>query len=103
MITNHHALALERLFADWAALYATENTYFTFCLLSIRSKKWIVSPSLIHCNICLTFWLIYTGFVGEGMLTAAVAGSVFASPPPSHILTAICNVAAVSPGKEFAI
>lgn len=43
------------------------------------------------------------GFVGEGMLTAAVAGSVFASPPPSHILTAICNVASVSPGKEFTI
>lgn len=35
------------------------------------------------------------------MLTAAVAGSVFASPPPSHILTAICNVAAVSPGKSL--
>lgn len=34
------------------------------------------------------------GYVGEGMLTAAVAGSVFASPPPAHILTAIKNVAA---------
>lgn len=34
------------------------------------------------------------GYVGEGMLTAAVAGSVFASPPPAHVLTAIKNVAA---------
>lgn len=33
------------------------------------------------------------GYVGEGMLTAAVAGLVFASPPPAQILTAIKNVA----------
>lgn len=35
------------------------------------------------------------------MLTAAVAGSVFASPPPQHILTAIRNVASVCDGKNF--
>ncbi|XP_061162584.1 triokinase/FMN cyclase-like [Saccostrea echinata] len=29
------------------------------------------------------------GYVGRGMLTAAVAGAVFASPPPSSILTAL--------------
>ena len=29
------------------------------------------------------------GFVGQGMLTAAVAGSIFASPPPLDILAAI--------------
>ena len=29
------------------------------------------------------------GFVGQGMLTAAVAGSVFASPPPADIIAAI--------------
>ncbi|XP_002131279.2 triokinase/FMN cyclase [Ciona intestinalis] len=33
------------------------------------------------------------GFVGRGMLTAAVAGSVFASPPPNDILAAINAVA----------
>lgn len=97
-------MALERLFADWAALYATEKDLFYLLFVKYKVEKVdSFSPSLIHCNICLTFWLIYAGFVGEGMLTAAVAGSVFASPPPSHILTAICNVAAVSPGKEFAI
>ena len=29
-----------------------------------------------------------SGFVGSGMLNAAIAGSIFASPPPSHILHA---------------
>ncbi|KAG8271310.1 triokinase/FMN cyclase-like isoform X2 [Homalodisca vitripennis] len=43
------------------------------------------------------------GYVGEGMLTAAVAGSVFSAPPASHILTAVCNVAAVSPGGVLVI
>ena len=30
-----------------------------------------------------------SGFVGKGMLTAAVAGGVFASPPPGSILAAL--------------
>ncbi|XP_051174082.1 triokinase/FMN cyclase-like isoform X2 [Leptopilina boulardi] len=30
-----------------------------------------------------------SGFVGSGMLNAAIAGSIFASPPPSHILYAL--------------
>jgi len=30
-----------------------------------------------------------TGFVGEGLLSAAVSGSIFASPPAGHILAAI--------------
>eukprot|EP00128_Syssomonas_multiformis_P008354 Colp12_sorted_trinity150504_noHs@7563 len=34
----------------------------------------------------------HAGFVGKGMLTAAVAGSVFASPPPTAILAAIRRV-----------
>ncbi|XP_008553178.1 triokinase/FMN cyclase isoform X1 [Microplitis demolitor] len=32
------------------------------------------------------------GFVGTGMLTASVAGSVFAAPPPNHILHALNSV-----------
>uniref|UniRef100_A0A1B6D265 Triokinase/FMN cyclase n=2 Tax=Clastoptera arizonana TaxID=38151 RepID=A0A1B6D265_9HEMI len=39
-----------------------------------------------------------SGYVGNGMLTAAVAGSVFASPPPQNIISAIRNVAAVCDG-----
>ena len=31
----------------------------------------------------------HAGFLGRGMLTAAVAGAVFASPPPSSILAAL--------------
>lgn len=41
------------------------------------------------------------GFVGEGMLSAAVAGSVFASPPPTSILAAIKAVQ--SPGGTLVI
>ena len=29
------------------------------------------------------------GYVGQGLLTAAVSGSVFSSPPAGHILAAI--------------
>ncbi|XP_041354641.1 triokinase/FMN cyclase-like [Gigantopelta aegis] len=36
---------------------------------------------------------MHTGFVGKGMLTACVCGSVFASPPPQEILPAIRAVA----------
>lgn len=41
------------------------------------------------------------GFVGEGMLSAAVAGSVFASPPPTSILAAIKAVQ--SSGDNLAV
>ena len=32
------------------------------------------------------------GYVGQGMLTAAVAGAVFASPPPATILAALRTI-----------
>ncbi len=35
---------------------------------------------------------LHTGYVGEGMLDAAVAGAVFTSPTPDQILTAITSV-----------
>lgn len=35
----------------------------------------------------------FAGYVGEGMLTAAVSGSVFSSPPPSSVLKAIEAIA----------
>ena len=31
----------------------------------------------------------HAGYIGQGMLTAAVAGGVFASPPPASILAAL--------------
>ncbi|XP_071528911.1 triokinase/FMN cyclase-like [Panulirus ornatus] len=37
------------------------------------------------------------GFVGEGMLSAAVAGSVFTSPPPTAVATAITAVGKDNP------
>ena len=34
----------------------------------------------------------HAGFVGKGMLTGAVAGAVFASPPTDSILAALRSV-----------
>lgn len=46
--------------------------------------------------MCLTFsrslTRLMTGYVGAGMLSAAVAGGVFASPPPASILAAILTL-----------
>lgn len=35
---------------------------------------------------------VWAGYVGAGMLSAAVAGGVFASPPPASILSAILSL-----------
>lgn len=35
---------------------------------------------------------VSSGYVGAGMLSAAVAGGVFASPPPASILAAILSL-----------
>ena len=45
-------------------------------------------------------WLTYisTGYVGAGMLSAAVAGSVFTSPPPQDILAGLRIIAKDNPG-----
>ena len=40
----------------------------------------------------------WAGFVGQGMLSAAVAGSVFASPPPASILAALRAVSSPNGG-----
>lgn len=39
------------------------------------------------------------GYIGSGMLTAGVAGSVFASPPTSSILEGIRAIAKDNEGK----
>ena len=39
----------------------------------------------------------FAGYVGQGCLSGAIAGSVFASPPPSSILAAILAVASKKP------
>ncbi len=39
----------------------------------------------------------FAGYVGKGCLAAAIAGSVFASPPPTSILAAIMTVAEHKP------
>lgn len=35
---------------------------------------------------------MFSGYLGAGMLSAAVAGGVFASPPPASILAAILSL-----------
>ena len=45
------------------------------------------------------FVVMPTGFVGSGMLSGAIAGSVFTSPPPSSILAAIRKVGLGNSGK----
>lgn len=45
----------------------------------------------------------HCGFVGKGMLTAAVAGSVFASPPATSILAAIKAVGKDNKGGTLLI
>ena len=37
----------------------------------------------------------FSGYVGRGCLSAAVAGSVFASPPPTTILAALLTLASI--------
>ncbi len=39
----------------------------------------------------------FGGYVGDGMVHACIAGSVFASPPPSDILCAILGLAEHNP------
>lgn len=45
---------------------------------------------MCHYNILFTY--NYTGYIGSGMLSAAVAGAVFTSPPPSSILAALRTI-----------
>jgi hypothetical protein len=45
----------------------------------------------------LTFLL--SGYIGPGMLSGAIAGAVFTSPPPNSILAAIRAVGKGNPGK----
>lgn len=44
-------------------------------------------------------FLTSAGYVGPGMLSAAVAGAVFTSPPPDSILAAIRAVGRNNPGE----
>ena len=39
----------------------------------------------------------FAGYVGKGFMSSAVAGSVFASPPPKAILAGILKLAEFSP------
>jgi dihydroxyacetone kinase len=53
-----------------------------------------------HKHILHQFVFLLAGFVGDGMLSGAVAGSVFASPPARNVLHAIRCVAQGNEGKS---
>jgi dihydroxyacetone kinase len=52
-------------------------------------------------HIAHHFVLLLEGFVGAGMLSAAVAGSVFTSPPARNVLHAIHCIAEGNEGKNI--
>ena len=51
-------------------------------------------------NLYTATCIFYTGYVGPGMLTAAVCGNVFASPPSSTVYEAIIRCAQDNPGRS---
>jgi dihydroxyacetone kinase len=53
-----------------------------------------------HKYILHLFVFLLAGFVGDGMLNGAVAGSVFASPPARNVLHAIRCVTQGNEGKN---
>jgi dihydroxyacetone kinase len=55
----------------------------------------------MKCEHILYQFVFLAGFVGAGMLSAAVAGSVFASPPARNVLHAIRCVAQGNEGKTI--
>ena len=59
--------------------------------------KYIRSINFIHHKL-ISIRFPTLGYVGNGMLAAAVAGSVFASPPVSTIERAIRAAATTAPG-----
>lgn len=68
---------------DTSRLMEVERTHTHACWISLGSyisslTSHRLSPS--------------SGYVGAGMLSAAVAGGVFASPPPASILAAILSL-----------
>jgi dihydroxyacetone kinase len=54
-----------------------------------------------HKHIVHQFMFLLAGFVGAGMLSGAVAGSVFASPPARNVLYATRCIAQGNEGKNF--
>ena len=72
-------------------------------LTTIRDRRVVVRSDLAESNIQNRVAIVcgggsghepcFAGYVGKGMLDAAVAGSVFTSPPVDDILSAIAVLA----------
>lgn len=58
----------------------------------------ILNKNNLAIDACLLIYISAVGYVGPGMLTAAVCGNVFASPPTSTIYEAIVCCGKDNPG-----
>ena len=68
-------------------MYVNDITIYTEVQCTCKSSSIVLSP-------------YFEGYVGPGMLSVAVAGAVFASPPPGSILTALRHVTKPDSGKS---
>ena len=85
--------ALEGLVATTPGLTAVENhrVVVRSDLESVKGKVAVI------CGGGSGHEPAFAGYVGKGCLSAAIAGSVFASPPPTSIMAAILKVAEHKP------
>lgn len=67
------------------------NQHMEVGVKDISKEPWPRSVFL-SCSYSLLSLRLLAGYVGAGMLSAAVAGGVFASPPPASILAAILSL-----------
>lgn len=76
----------EELLGVYIHVHVDDITIYTEVQCTCKSSSIILSP-------------YFEGYVGPGMLSVAVAGAVFASPPPGSILTALRHVTKPDSGK----
>lgn len=69
----------------------------------INNKKNKKNGLKIFKSYCYYYYffteVLFIGFVGEGMLTACIAGKMFSPPPAANILATIQSVTKLNKGK----
>jgi len=69
---------LMSIVAKWLPVSATAE----FCCIILYTCAY--ESSILHCRC-----IVCEGYIGQGMMSAAVHGSVFASPGPATVLAAL--------------
>lgn len=67
----------------------------------IKKKSFFICVDSLIFVQTIVFLKIFLGFVGSGMLTASVAGSIFAAPPSIHITQALQCIAENNKGSIY--